>query len=127
MTEDWWRIWVGAATGTRPRPRPPKEVRLEHFKEPGRTHAAADAHGDDDKAHAPPLALDQGMADHARPRHAIGMADRNSAAIDIVAPGVNAEPVPAIERLDRKRLVELPQPDVVDLEPVLLQQLGHGK
>ena len=32
---------------------------------------------------AAPLALDQRMADHARAAHAIGMADRDRAAVDV--------------------------------------------
>ena len=55
----------------------------QHLEQPGRAHAAADAHCDDDLARAAPLALDQRVADHARARHAVGMADRDRAAIDV--------------------------------------------
>ena len=77
------------------------------------------------EASAASLALDQSVADHARARHPIGMADGDRTAIDIIPLGIDAEPVSAIESLNGERLVELPQTDVVDLEPMLLQQLRH--
>src|SRR6058998_3130618 len=46
-------------------------------------HAAADAHGDDGVFGLAPAALDQGVAGQARPSHAIGVTDRDRAAIDV--------------------------------------------
>src|SRR5665213_1416385 len=96
-----------------------------HLEQPGRTHPAADAHRDDNKFGAAPLALDEGMPDHARARHAVRMADRDRSAIDVEPVVRDAEPVAAIEHLAGERLVQFPQINVVDLESVLLQQLGH--
>ena len=51
---------------------------------PGGAHAAADAHRDDDVLDAAALAFDERVADEPRARHAVGMADRDGAAVDIV-------------------------------------------
>src|SRR5579883_1554294 len=116
---------------TSPRPSPPPGRRgrwsLRHLEQPRRTHAAADAHGDDDALGAAALAFDECVTRHARAAHPIGMADRDGAAIDIVFRGIDAEPVAAIERLHGEGLVQLPEIDVVDLEAMPLEQLGHGE
>src|SRR5271155_260512 len=72
------------------------------------------------------LTLDQRVADHARAGHAVRMTDRNGAAIDIVPLGIDTEPVAAVKSLHGKGLVELPQPDILEFEPVLPQQLWYG-
>src|SRR5262249_39322730 len=72
-----------------------------------------------------PFALDQSVSNHASTGHPIRVTDRNRTAIDVVPIRVDIEPVSAIESLDSERFVELPQTDIVDLETVLLQQLGH--
>ena len=59
------------------------------------------------------------------PRHAVGVADRDGAAVDVEQVVGNAELVAAVEHLHRERLVQLPQADVVDLEAEALEQLGH--
>ena len=41
--------------------------------------------------------------------------------------GIDAQPVPAVDRLRGEGLVELPQVDVLDLEAVPLQQSGNGE
>src|SRR5215472_9733018 len=97
----------------------------QHLEKTGRTHAATDAHGHHGPPDTAPLALDQRVADHARTRHPIWVADRDRAAVDIVPLGIDAEPVSAKESLNRECFVELPQTNIVDLEPVLLQQLRH--
>lgn len=51
----------------------------DDFEQAGGTLAAADAHGDDDELRAASLALDQRMADQARARDAVGMADGGAA------------------------------------------------
>src|SRR5690242_13117991 len=55
----------------------------QNFEQAGRTHAAADAHGDHAKSGAAPPAFDQDVPGQARAGHAIGMADGNGAAIHI--------------------------------------------
>ena len=57
-----------------------------------------------------------------RAGHAIGMADRDRAAVDVELVGIDAELVAAIDHLHRIGLVELPEIDVVDLEAVPLQE-----
>src|SRR5713101_1776181 len=94
---------------------------LRHLEQAGGAHAAADAHRADDELGAPPLALDQCVPDHPRPRHAVGMADRDRAAIDVELVIGDAEPVSAIDHLAGERLVQFPQIDVVDRQPVLSQ------
>src|SRR5580704_10582605 len=59
--------------------------RSQHLEKTGGAHAAADAHGHDDVLDAAAFALDQRVPDQARARHAVGVADRDRAAIDIVA------------------------------------------
>src|SRR5579883_1583373 len=75
----------------------------------------------------PPFAFKQDMARKARAAHAIGMADRDGTAIDVELLRIDAEPVPAIEHLYGKRLVQLPKVDVVDLEAEALEQTRHGE
>ena len=61
----------------------------------------------------------------ARAAHAVGVADRDRAAVDVEQIVGDAELVLAVEHLDRERLVQFPQADVVDLEPETLEQFGH--
>src|SRR5262249_38234953 len=86
------------------------------LEEPGGSHAAADAHGDDAALRLAAFAFDQDVAGHARAAHAVGMADRNRAAVDVENLLRNAEAVAAVERLARERLVQLPQIDVIHLQ-----------
>src|ERR1700739_1698879 len=73
------------------------------------------------------LPLDQRVTPHARAGHPIRVTDGNGAAVDIVALGIDAEPVAAVKSLHGESLVELPQPDILDREPVLPQQLWNGE
>src|SRR5262245_14454313 len=86
---------------------------LRDLEETGGAHAAADAHGADDVADAAALALDEGVADHPRAAHAVGVADRDGAAVDVEPLHRDAEPVATVDHLHRERLVELPEADVV--------------
>ena len=99
--------------------------RSQHLEQPRRAHAAADAHGGDDIFGAAALAFDQRVAGEARARHAVGVADRDGAAVDVEDVVGDAELVAAVEHLDRERLVQFPQADVVHLEAEALEQLGH--
>src|SRR5207245_4096360 len=85
------------------------------------------AYRNDDLPSAARLALERRGPDGRRPGNSVGVADRDGAAIDIVPLGIDAEPVAAVESLHGKGLVELPETDVLDLEPMLLQQLWHRK
>src|SRR5215208_2028554 len=93
-----------------------------HLEQPGGAHAAADAHRADDVLGAAALALDEGVADHAGAAHAVGVADRDRAAVDVERVVRDAELVAAVEHLHRERFVQLPQIDVVDRQAVALQQ-----
>src|SRR5260370_13794763 len=53
------------------------------------------------------------------------MSNRNRAAVDVEKLIGNAELVAAVDDLAGEGFVEFPQADVVDLEPVAFQQLGH--
>src|SRR3954470_11883213 len=68
-------VWVPAFAGT--------TQLLQHLKKPRRAHAAADAHGDDRILRLAAAAFDQSVAGEARARHAVGMAHRDRAAIDV--------------------------------------------
>ena len=57
--------------------------------------------------------------------HAVGVADRDRAAVDVEPVVGNAELVAAVDHLHGKSLVQLPEADVLDLEPGALQQLRH--
>src|SRR5260370_36130112 len=95
---------------------------VDDFKQTRRAHAATDAHGHHAVFRLAPPALDQEVAGQPGPGHAIGMADRDRAAIDVELVGIDAELVAAIDHLNRIGLVELPEVDIVDLEAVPLQQ-----
>ena len=64
---------------------------------------------------------------HARAAHAVGVADRDRAAVDVELLHRDAELVAAVEHLHGERLVQLPQADVVDLQAVALQAARNGE
>src|SRR5262245_59372166 len=78
-----------------------------YFEQARRAHAAADAHRHHHQLGAAALALDQRVADEARAAHAVGVAERDRAAVDVEALVGNADVVAAIEHLYRERLVQL--------------------
>src|SRR5579864_8120870 len=98
---------------------------LHHLEQSGRTHAAADAHCHDSELRLAATPLDQRVTGQPRAGHAVGMADRNRAAIDIDLFRIDPEPVTAIDHLHRESLVELPEIDIVDLQTVALQEPRH--
>src|SRR3978361_151868 len=65
-------VWIWGSTGM-----------SGDLEQAGRTHAAADAHGDHDELRSAALALDQCVPGHPGARHAIRMADRDRAAVDV--------------------------------------------
>src|SRR6266849_336698 len=95
---------------------------VDDFKQTRRAHATTNAHGHHAVFRFAPPAFDQEVPGQARPRHAIGVADRDRAAIDIELVRIDAELVAAIDHLHRIGLVELPKVDVVDLQVVALQE-----
>src|SRR2546422_9636464 len=95
------------------------------LEQPGRAHAAADAHGDDAPALLPPAQLVEQRPGHARAGHAVGVADRDRAAVRVELRGVDAEAVPAVDDLRGEGLVQLDDVDVLELEPRVLEQLRH--
>src|SRR5262245_13617308 len=109
-----------------PTPPLPRKDLLHDLKQAGGAHAAADAHGDDHVLGLAAAAFDQDMPGAARAGHAEGMADRDRAAVDVELLLGNAELVAAVEDLHGEGLVQLPEIDVVHLEPEALQELGDG-
>src|ERR1700704_1623294 len=95
---------------------------MDDFEQTRRAHAATNAHGHPAVFRLAPPALDQEVAGQPRAGHAIGMADRDRAAIDVELVGFDAKLVAAIDHLNRIGLVELPEIDIVDLEAVPFQQ-----
>src|SRR5580692_11896435 len=75
---------------------------LKHLEQTGRAHAAADAHGHHGIFGLAAAALDQGVTGETRAGHAVGVADRDRAAIDVDLLRINAELVAAIQHLHRK-------------------------
>ena len=67
------------------------------------------------------------MADHTGARHAIGVADRNGTTIDVQVFVRDAQTIAAVQHLNRKGFVQLPQVDVVHFQAVGFQQLRHGE
>src|SRR5690606_4491881 len=99
---------------------------LSDFEQSRSAHAATDTHGDHHVFHATALAFDQGVAHQTRTGHAVGMADGDAAAVDVVLVRVDAQEVTAVQRLYCECFVQLPQADVVNAQAVLLEQLGNG-
>src|SRR3954451_9669861 len=89
-----------------------KKRALDDFKQPRRPHAAADAHRHHHQLRAAALAFDERVADQARTRHAVGMADRDGAAVHVEPLIRDTELVAAVDHLYRERLVQLPEIDV---------------
>src|SRR6267378_3172478 len=100
---------------------------LHDLKQPGRAHAAADAHRDDDLFGAAPLAFDERVADEPLAGHPVWMSDGNRAAVDVQSIVGDAQAVATVDHLDGERFVQLPQIDVLDLRAGLLEQLRHGE
>ena len=75
---------------------------------------------------APALALDEGVADHARARHAVRVADGDGAAVHVEPVIGDAQLVAAVHHLHREGLVQLPQVDVwSSLQADALEEARH--
>src|SRR6202030_2847787 len=85
-----------------------------HFEQARRPLAAANAHRHDHEPGAAPLAFDECMTGEACAADAVGMSDRNRAAVDVQALVRNAETIAAIQHLASKRFIKLPQIDIAD-------------
>src|SRR5205085_10886862 len=94
---------------------------VENFKKSCSAHAAPDAHGDDGVFGLAPAPLDQGVARQPRSSHAVGMANRDRAAIDVELFRIDPELVAAIDDLHRECFVQLPEIDIVDLKSMTLE------
>src|SRR5439155_1529410 len=70
-----------------------------------------------------PAQLEQDRPGHARPRHAVGMTDRDRAAVRVELGRVEVEPVAAVDDLRGEGLVQLDDVDVVEPEARELQEL----
>src|SRR5690554_6887369 len=88
---------------------PDKQRWSDDLEQARRAHAAADAHRHDHVLGAATPALEQRVAGHPRPRHAVGVSDRDGAAVHVELLGVDAELVAAVEGLRGEGLVEFPQ------------------
>src|SRR5436309_8839624 len=95
------------------------------LEQPGGTHAAADAHGDDPPALLPPPQLVEQRPRHARAGHPVGVPDRDRAAVRVEPLGVDAEAVAAVDDLRGEGLVQLDDIDVLELQARVLEQLRH--
>src|SRR2546428_13379857 len=69
---------------------------VRRLEQPGRAHAASDAHGDEPPALLAPTQLVEQRPDHAAAGHAVGVADRDRAAVRVETLGVDAEAVVAV-------------------------------
>src|SRR2546426_11710018 len=98
---------------------------VARLEEPGRALPAADAHRHHAVARLAAQHLVGDGADHARARHAERMPDGDRAAVDVQLRGIETERVATVDDLRGEGLVELPEVDVLDREPVTLQQLRH--
>src|SRR5438093_3346663 len=94
---------------------------VDNFEQASSTHATANTHRNNSILGLTPAALDQGMAGHPRSGHAVGMTDCDRSAIDVKLFRVNPELVAAIDHLHRKRLIQLPQIDIIDLKSMTLE------
>src|SRR5216684_3491010 len=95
------------------------------LEQPGRAHAAADAHGDDAPALLPAMQLVQQRAGHPAPGHAVRVADGDRAAVRVEPLRVDAEAVAAVHHLRREGLVQFDDVDVLELHVRVLEQLRH--
>src|SRR5258705_10339260 len=94
---------------------------VDNFEKSCGAHAAAHAHGDDGVLGLAPATLDQGVAGQPCSGHAVGMANRDRAAIDVELFRIDPELVAAIDDLHRERLVQFPEIDIVDHKSVSLE------
>src|SRR5215470_1655543 len=88
---------------------------LRYFKQPGRAHAAADAHCDHHILDTAALALEQCVTNQARPGHTVGMANGNRTTVDVEPLHGNPQLIAAVDGLHGERLIEFPEPDVIHL------------
>src|SRR5471032_2596694 len=100
---------------------------LQDLEQACGAHAAADAHRHDAELRFAPPPFQQQMTGHACARHAIGMADRDRAAIDVELGRIDAERVGAIQSLAGERFVQFPQIDVRNVQAMAREQARHGQ
>src|SRR5207245_8242200 len=72
---------------------------VRRLEQPRRAHPASDAHGHDPPPLlSPPELVEQG-SDHPASRHAVGVADRDRAAVRVELLRVDPEPIPEVDHL----------------------------
>ena len=82
----------------------------------------------DDEFGAAALSFDQRVADHPRARHAVGVADRDRAAVDVELVVRDAEPVAAIDAPGRRTPRSIPTRSMSSiLRPCCSNSLGTAK
>lgn len=99
---------------------------LQNLEKTGSSHASADAHSDDDSLGSAALSLNERVSDAPRSGHPEWVSDGDGTSVDVHLGVVNAEHIRAVEGNDGEGLVELPEVDVVDGEPVAGEKLGDG-
>src|SRR5215470_4081428 len=100
-----------------------RSISAVDFEQARAALAAADAHRDDAPLRLAAGAFLQDVAGEAGAGHAERVSDGDRAAIDVVLGRIDAELVARVEALAGKRLVQLPDVDVVDLQAMTLQEL----
>src|SRR5437868_3368731 len=99
--------WASVPPAKKPRTAAERRAALRNLKQARGAHAAADAHRHDHELRAPALALDERVAYQARAAHAVGMAERDGAAVDVEPVVRDADLVAAVEHLHGERFVQL--------------------
>ena len=96
------------------------------FKQRCGPHASANTHGGHHIFYATTPPLKQNVPNLSRARHAVGVANRNGAAIHVVDFGIDPKMVAAIQNLASEGFVELPKANVAHAKTCSLQQLWNG-
>src|SRR5215203_2908030 len=105
---------------------PPVLLVLEVLEDAGRTHPAADAHGDHAIARSPAPHLTHELDRELRPRRPHRVAERYGTAVDVGLLEVKPDLPDHRQRLRRERLVELDQVYLFEREPGELEHPGDG-
>src|SRR5207302_648858 len=98
-----------------------------HLEQRGGSHSAPNAHRHDDVLRAAAASFDQRMAGKARSRHAIRMADRDRATVDVESLVWDADLVATVDHLHSECFVQFPQVDIADHLARVGEQLRNGE
>src|SRR3974377_1275075 len=100
---------------------------MHDLEKPGRAHAAPDAHRDHREPGLAPAPLNEDMPGLSRSRHAIGVTDRDRAAVHIQPFMRQPETVHAVKHLAGECFIQFPEVDLVDLESLAFEQPRYGE